>query len=91
MYKHKVRMRRRLRLGLSKKQRNHEATRASKAPPLDNANVSVDFPLSTQSKPSRSDELLFQRMVMAELGMACTMHHAGDRFDLLGLLCELRA
>jgi len=28
---------------------------------------------------------------MAEVGLACTIHHAGDRLDLLGLLCELRA
>ena len=47
--------------------------------------------LSAQSRPPRPGKLPFQRVVMAELGMACTIHQAGDCLDLLGLLCELRA
>ncbi|MBA8801596.1 hypothetical protein FHW77_005352, partial [Agrobacterium sp. RC10-4-1] len=49
----------------------------------------LDHLLPTQSKPARPVHLLFQRMVMTKLGMPCTIHHACDCLDLLGVLCEL--
>lgn len=48
-------------------------------------------PLSSQSTPLRSGKLLFQRVVMAKLGMARSVHDTGGNLDLLSLLCELRA